>query len=296
MGVQAYCCPPAKLLQQYATGLKMPQKRPKKPTNVANKGLCMRYMMYVANAHLINELRAAGAILDVVHNGYDVVMARVPSGQQVAFHFIERDIDVRLIHTILAENEAKGIYTLFLLWCAMLLPDHGSLYPPYDWMQALLTLYHDRIYAFEAEGQQAWIFPVHFRQVPDTYKRLVRFGDPVNFAHLGIEDIQVESAHIRGRFRIADFEDRQSARERRQNPSKERTRLFMSYSNPLRAHFELLGVPIDADIELIRKAYRSLAMAYHPDLNKTPEANAKMQQINTAYREIMALLGEDNPA
>jgi molecular chaperone DnaJ len=48
-------------------------------------------------------------------------------------------------------------------------------------------------------------------------------------------------------------------------------------------YYETLGVPRDADEDTIKKAYHKLAMQWHPDRNKSPEAEAKFKQIATAY-------------
>ncbi len=51
--------------------------------------------------------------------------------------------------------------------------------------------------------------------------------------------------------------------------------------------YEVLGVARDADEDTIRKAYRKLARKFHPDLNKTPGAETRFKQVNTA-NEILA--------
>ncbi len=48
-------------------------------------------------------------------------------------------------------------------------------------------------------------------------------------------------------------------------------------------YYEVLGVGRDADIEAIKKAYRTLAKSYHPDVNKTPEAEEKFKELSEAY-------------
>ena len=48
--------------------------------------------------------------------------------------------------------------------------------------------------------------------------------------------------------------------------------------------YQVLGVPRDASPEDIKKAYRKLALQYHPDRNNgSKEAEEKMKQINEAY-------------
>lgn len=45
----------------------------------------------------------------------------------------------------------------------------------------------------------------------------------------------------------------------------------------------MLGVPRDADARAIKDAFRNLALKYHPDRNKAPEAEARFKEIAAAY-------------
>lgn len=56
-----------------------------------------------------------------------------------------------------------------------------------------------------------------------------------------------------------------------------------------RDYYEVLGVPKDAAKDQIKDSYRKLAMQYHPDRNKAPEAEEKFKEISEAY----AVLSDD---
>lgn len=47
--------------------------------------------------------------------------------------------------------------------------------------------------------------------------------------------------------------------------------------------YKVLAVDPSADPDVIAAAYRTLSKKFHPDINKTPEAQAKMREINRAY-------------
>jgi molecular chaperone DnaJ len=59
--------------------------------------------------------------------------------------------------------------------------------------------------------------------------------------------------------------------------------------NSKRDYYEVLNVPRNASKEEIKKAYRQLALKYHPDRNKSPDAEEKFKEISEAY----AVLSDD---
>lgn len=69
-----------------------------------------------------------------------------------------------------------------------------------------------------------------------------------------------------------------------------------------KSHYEVLSISKDADSEQIKKAYRKLALKYHPDKNSAPSAEAAFKAISTAFdtlsdpqkREIYDQYGHDN--
>jgi molecular chaperone DnaJ len=51
-----------------------------------------------------------------------------------------------------------------------------------------------------------------------------------------------------------------------------------------RDYYEVLGVDRTSDKDSIRKAFRKLAQKYHPDVNKSPEAEVRFREMNEAYQ------------
>ena len=51
-----------------------------------------------------------------------------------------------------------------------------------------------------------------------------------------------------------------------------------------RDYYQVLGVDRRASDEEIKKAFRKLAMEYHPDRNKDAAASERFKEINEAYQ------------
>lgn len=57
-----------------------------------------------------------------------------------------------------------------------------------------------------------------------------------------------------------------------------------------RNHYEVLGVPFNADLDTIKKAYYKQAKKYHPDVNKSPDAIEIFKEVKKAYE----IVGDPN--
>ncbi|XP_044049314.1 dnaJ homolog subfamily B member 9a [Siniperca chuatsi] len=51
-------------------------------------------------------------------------------------------------------------------------------------------------------------------------------------------------------------------------------------------YYDILGVPKDATERQIKKAFHKLAMKYHPDKNKSPDAEVRFREIAEAYETL----------
>jgi molecular chaperone DnaJ len=50
-----------------------------------------------------------------------------------------------------------------------------------------------------------------------------------------------------------------------------------------RDYYDVLGIPKGASMDQIKQAYRKLALQYHPDRNKAPDAAERFKEISEAY-------------
>ena len=51
----------------------------------------------------------------------------------------------------------------------------------------------------------------------------------------------------------------------------------------MKDYYAILGVEDSADEEQIKSAFRKLAMQYHPDRNKAPDAHQRFVEVTEAY-------------
>ncbi|MFN8373836.1 MAG: J domain-containing protein [Anaerolineae bacterium] len=244
----------------------------------------MRTVTYNAGAYLVEELQRAGVVAHFHHDGGDIILFDLWSGQSVSIHLIESSIQIYEIRQTLASNSANNIHTLFILWGDRMLPGDGQTCYADDWLAAFYALYGDRVYAYDLYGSEIFIFPVHFEGYGT--ERQVRYGTTVDMRHLACAAVNTTAPGFTGFWQVAGFHKvAQQAHQRTQQQPPE--------PQPVQSYYEILGVDEDASYEIVRKAYRLLARRYHPDLNKSPNATARMQQINEAYDAIVEMLGDE---
>lgn len=232
----------------------------------------MRFDTIKISAFLVYMIQGNRPHMQVIDDGGDIIHVRMATGDEVMIYLIENDIADYEILNILNANSARGMHSLFILWCDLLLPSDGMYYIPDDWMAVLLAAHQDKIYAFDAFGPDVFIFPIYFEG--GGVARDIRHGDAIEARLLNTKRVK---ARTPGTFwYIANFD------------------VPHTHLNPLQAYWDILGINASTDRELIKRAYRAMARKHHPDTSADDDATRKMQQLNEAYTKILAHLDEQS--
>lgn len=242
----------------------------------------MRPETFHAGDYLLRQLRHSGTIDRMLHDGGDIVLFITPTGQRVSIHMIESGIPLYEIRKIITENTAQDTYTLFMLWCSMMVPDDGQIYKMSDWMQGFIALNGDRVYAYDIFDSEVYLFSVYFHQIGDSNRYRVEYGTTVRAGRLKLSEASTAIPDLAGVWKVARFGDvPYNAQD------------VMSGAVPLsglEAAYALLGIEAGDDRETVKQAYRLLARRYHPDQNPEPSAHQTMQRLNEAYQKVLDAL------
>jgi hypothetical protein len=249
----------------------------------------VRFATYRASAYLVWQLKHAGAT--ILDDGGDIILVRLASGEQVSIHLIESLVPDYELKSTLAYNQANGASTLFILWAEMLLPPEGHLIEVQNWEIPLLSLWGDRIFAYETFGQEVFIFPVHYDR--DGQYRSIRYGETLNMRNLTTGTVNIGSTFLRGTWQVGGFLEKGQTHSAHRRVGSEERRPPRAQPGTLMAYYEVLEIDRTDDAEAVKTAYRRLARQLHPDVNKAPDATAQMQALNEAYRKIMEQFDED---
>ncbi|MFO7320461.1 MAG: DnaJ domain-containing protein [Chloroflexota bacterium] len=230
----------------------------------------MRFETHRVSVYLVEMLKVAAPVRAITVDGGDIIQLELHSGETVSIHLIESAIELYEIRSVLQANTRAGIHSIFLLWRDLLLPPHGYPYLPPDWASALFDLY-GCIYAYDFNGPDIFIFPVY---LDATYPQpTIRFGRTIDPSRLTAQTIHLNAGALPGFWRVAGFD----GQAEQYGPAR---------------YYELLGVTRDAPLAAVKRAYRRLARQLHPDVNAAPDAHARMQALNEAYRAILEERGE----
>jgi hypothetical protein len=144
-------------------------------------------------------------------------------------------------------------------------------------------------------NNRLFVFPVYFEPYSGI-DYVVRWGQRVDFTLINVQAIETRSSGIQGQWQIGAFEPpAASSYADAANDNQPRRRAVPYERRAIIACFVLLELEPDAEWEVVKKAYHVLARQYHPDLNQSPDALAKMQAINAAYARISEVIGDKAP-
>ena len=170
--------------------------------------MVMRFDIYKVRSYLVHELMAARGVVDLMDDGTDLVIVQLRSGDRVLIQLIDRLVPPSELIEMLNQNSSRGLYTLLILWADMLLPPEGEVYLADDWMEALYTLYGDRIYGYDAYGAYASVFPVYFRQRAGTLLRDIVYGGAVDVGLRPGDQWAISRGEMKGDMRRGRLEPR----------------------------------------------------------------------------------------
>ena len=215
-------------------------------------------------------------------------------GGKLYLYLVNAPMKVRDIRGILRENSRCTIGTLFLVNAA-LLPRHGSQTTMRDWQESLQALNSGFIYALDVVDDGLQIIQVHFAT---TLKQ-----DVYRVWHL--TEFSIESAairrrsvfgNIRGEWFVGDVASPQYKRRinsERMNEqfhyrTKSTTPLSVAPVDQLREYYDFLGVEHGASYQVVKAAFRRMALKLHPDVSDYPkeEAENRFKELKEVYEFI----------
>lgn len=239
----------------------------------------LRSETYDAGGFLIDRLRDSNLLAHMLHDGGDIMLMQLQTGERVSVQMIESGIPVYEIRKIVEANSAKGVYTLFMLWASMMVPDDGKMFKWADWMDTFNALNDGCVYAYDIFNGEVFLFSVQFHGQGDF--RQTEYGTTVRAGHIACREIEIDLPDFKGTYKVAYF-------ERAPYEGRQQEILNAVPLTTLELCYGLLGVAPGDDRETVKKAYRMMARRIHPDTHPDdPEAHDQMQKLNIAYNTIM---------
>ena len=236
----------------------------------------MRFDTHRARAYVVTKLMRTPGIHDIFDDGTDIVVFRTRDNVKVMIHLFERLMSLLELRQLFEENSASGIHTLPLFWADMLLPGHGQLYEPDDWMMAMLKLHNNWIYGYEVFGDQVFLFGAEFKQLGRLYE--IHHGSSLDFRNLETTFIESELPPLAGKWYSTHFNDMSGSDHAGQRLQVELSDLGQDY--------ERLQLKSTSNFAELQQSYRRLARRFHPDNNDNSDAEEQMKLLNLSYTRI----------
>lgn len=232
-----------------------------------NRSAALEYLLsHLPRAKPVKSVRLAEDIS---------LRVRMRLGEKVVIYVEDTVPAMATLKARFERNTLAGQHTLVIV-AQDALPTSGARADILDGpLKLLADIYGSKVYAYRSHGPSVIVFPVFF----EAEGRVV-YGAPVDLADLSCDYTLVRSSVLSGVCGIANFDRRYYSVEDSSFQPAHRL-------NPLQPYFDVLGLPCDASVEAIKRAYREKAQQNHPDHDPSPDATVRMQRINEAYQEIM---------
>ncbi len=229
----------------------------------------------------------------IFQNHFADLVVETWMGARLYVYVIEQEPKIKDLRNVLRQNTQNGIGTLFVL-NGCLLPSHESLIKASEWQEALLRLHDGWIYAYVSSNDGIYaLTQVHFDPTP--------YAEEYNCWHMpnfSIESVAVRhrenDASLRGQWAIGDIASVQFKRRVHHERINQRFHYATKKTqapkqreanDKLDAYYQMLGIERNASEKEVKRAFRQMALRYHPDVSALPrgEAEHRIKGLLEAY-------------
>ena len=237
---------------------------------------------------LARQLQQTQPAVQIKRHRADMLLLQRDDAPSVALYLPLICPSAHDIGHILAQNSQHNIYSLIALPGDALFEDTAQLKSTHG---MLVIFYPQKLYAYKILDNTLYILPAFLEWNADTPS--IHFAPPIDLKRIKPREVEVQGMA----FRVADFGahppyDPQkkfqqwqakygSGNGGRRTQQRRRPRIRRGFAAD--HYYQVLGLDRMATLEDIRLAYRELARQLHPDVNPSPEAKVRMQEINEAY-------------
>lgn len=234
---------------------------------------------------LEHQIQAIEGIKSVRCEDNRYLLIKTSADDVAVIFLIDRPLSARALRNACKYNTVNAIHSLFIL-DEMLLPNDGTrmTLPPY--LGILQTLYHQLLYGYRVENGQVVVFPVQLSTDGSSTQKSAHYLPPIQLENFTCGCIET-GYPISGFWATAYFAHKVEWEPPDLSQPRHHSFGQLPTRGVMKVHYDMLGVPYDADISQIKQAYRQLARLYHPDYNPSPNATDQMQALNQAYKELM---------
>ncbi len=235
------------------------------------------------------------------------------TGVVINIYLFDTPIKTRSIKKVLQDSGEIGIGSMFIV-DANLLPLPDTRFEPDEWLLAIHTLTHERVYAYAFDVHGPKLLQAHLEPIGLTGTYQIKYGPEVAVDQLRYLRMSFKERFIKGDWHVADFgyqafwRDANRGFQPNYRRPDNRQYTWRSWSNttwngpqqqeipapprPARSRidlaYDLLEIGREATRDEVKAAFRKRAMIFHPDTTQLPkeEAQTRFLEVTEAYEYI----------